>query len=148
MIQTTTWSPDTCPCTLHYSWDDSVPADQRVHTPVESVTTHDGTVLLTKRCQYHVTSNIVEGLHGLVIGENQRKNNVHADLLASFKSALGTTGPNGNIVFKDNVISWSFDGNRDVVISVKGLTTNQLNNAQSAANAKYGAGKITVQAMT
>lgn len=25
------WSPDTCSCVVEYSWDDSVPAEQRVH---------------------------------------------------------------------------------------------------------------------
>lgn len=27
-----TWSPDTCSCILHFSWDDSVPPEERVHT--------------------------------------------------------------------------------------------------------------------
>ena len=31
-IQETTWTPDTCDCTVTFEWDDSVPAEQRVHT--------------------------------------------------------------------------------------------------------------------
>lgn len=28
----TTWRPDTCECEVQYSWDDSVPAEERVHS--------------------------------------------------------------------------------------------------------------------
>ena len=32
MIKITTWRPDTCECEIEYSWDDTVPQDQRVYT--------------------------------------------------------------------------------------------------------------------
>lgn len=34
MRKVTTWSPDTCECTLHYEWDSDLSAEDRVHTPV------------------------------------------------------------------------------------------------------------------
>jgi hypothetical protein len=32
MIRTTKWRPDTCGCEIEYSWDDSIPQDQRTHS--------------------------------------------------------------------------------------------------------------------
>ena len=59
-IKTTTWSPDTCDCVLHYSWDDEVPQDERVHTPVIQVVTHRNEVKKTMLCKHHLTQDLVE----------------------------------------------------------------------------------------
>jgi len=32
MLQTTTWSPNTCGCVIIYQWDDSIPEASRTHT--------------------------------------------------------------------------------------------------------------------
>ena len=44
MIRTNVWIPDTCRCEIEYTWDDSVPAEQRIHIPksVKKCMAHDG----------------------------------------------------------------------------------------------------------
>jgi len=61
-MQTTKWKPDTCGCELEYSWDDTVPQDERVHVPTA-----------VKRCAAHAHLD-VEGSWTEVMDENQSKN--------------------------------------------------------------------------
>ena len=70
MLKTTTWSPDTCDCTLHYEWDTDTTEDERVHTPVE--VSHAGHP--TQRCAKHSHHADVHALHQAVLAENQAKN--------------------------------------------------------------------------
>lgn len=36
-MKVTVWRPDTCGCTILYTWDETAPADQRVHTVVAAI---------------------------------------------------------------------------------------------------------------
>ena len=142
----TTLHPDTCGCTLHYSWDETVDASVRVHTPVDTVTTWDGKVLPAVKCAIHAGAVDAVAHHAVVLDENNRKNKIYTDLLAAYPNLVGKLDANGNTVLKDGIISWSFDQNRNVLITVKGATANQITLAQTAANTKFGAGKVVISA--
>lgn len=59
----TTWGPDTCGCSINYSWDRDSSENSRVHV-------YEGH---NKRCQDH-EHLIEEPLYNAVVEENQRKN--------------------------------------------------------------------------
>lgn len=118
-IQTTRWSPDTCACVHEYQWDDSVPADQRVHTA--------GNVI--NQCVFHTGLSAAAHFAKLQ-DENPRKNNIVGTILAQVAS----------LTLDD--ITWSFDGNRVLDISCPKLTTPQKNTLQTAANTRFGTGKV------
>lgn len=58
MKHITSHRPDTCGCELHYEWDDAVPAEERVHTPVSEFIDNTGNVRKPLMCQHHQTAEI------------------------------------------------------------------------------------------
>lgn len=126
-IHTTTWRPDTCDCVVHYSWDDSLSESERVHTPVEEVTTHDGQVIKRYTCPAH-TNVSAEGKHieqhDIILEENRRKNFVVNHILENSDVSMV------NLVDRDGVQvkeykkgfepEWSFDADRNLKITLKG----------------------------
>jgi hypothetical protein len=111
--QVTTWRPDTCNCTISYSWDDSVPAEKRVHTYI----THDSETL----CEAHAHLDSTEAFDSLVT-ENVSKNLVvnkvaedHADLYNRFDAEKSQSVPDASKV------PYVFDENRNLVIDTTGL---------------------------
>lgn len=125
-INITTWRPDTCDCVIHYSWDNSVNEDNRVHTPVEQVITHDGQVVKRKVCPAH-SSFGVQGKHvehhDAIKEENQRKNKVLGIIMENMSSLVDNKIDNeGNpfVEFKSGKEpEWSFDSNRNLLINFK-----------------------------
>lgn len=80
----TTWRPDTCGCTIHYEWDFDLPVEERVHTPVEHVTTYDGRFVPHSKCERHAHLPDHVSHYNAVLAENQKKNaafNLLAELL-------------------------------------------------------------------
>ena len=136
-IQTTRWRPDTCPCIIEYTWDDTVPESSRVHT-LSSIT----------KCNIH-TSLTNNSAYSTVLDENPRKNLSLLTCLENGPTALfdtidGTRQLKGNITF-----NWSWSGtapNRVLTISFTGitLTTNQRNTIQTFLNNRFGVGKVTL----
>jgi hypothetical protein len=98
MIRVTTWSPDTCGCTLEYSWDDAEPEDARTHSLSRVV----------HSCPAH--PNLPEQeLYAAVVNENKHKNKVFAEA----KKAKP------DLKYED--YEWSFDGKRKLKVSFKNL---------------------------
>ena len=64
MKKITVWTPDTCRCEVHYTWNTDDPPETRVHTAHEA----------TRGCPHH------QGTHhevfAKVLAENQKKNRV------------------------------------------------------------------------
>lgn len=71
-IQKNSWQPDTCMCEIEYTWDDTVPQDQRVHT-MSKVT----------RCMFHQALPHIDA-YKAVHDENQSKNKALARVIESF----------------------------------------------------------------
>lgn len=75
-LQTTTWHPDTCGCVLEYTWDDALPAEDRVHEGTRCVGC----------CPAHEGKTPGEadpkGHYAAITAENQHKNRTYGQLLA------------------------------------------------------------------
>jgi len=115
----TTWSPDTCGCVLQYSWDSSVPAEERVHTP------H---AILTK-CAKHSETADIHIHHAQVLEENQRKN-----------KAAGAIAAVPGITHDD--IRFSYAG-PVLVLRCDRLTVSEKDVLQKAFDAEHGPGMVS-----
>ena len=138
VTKTTRWTPDTCDCTVEYTWDTNSSEATRVHTFSNVV----------NKCPAH--SAIVDNaLFNLLMDENPRKNIAHQLVLDNGPTALsdlidGTRQLKGNITLN---FSWSGTApNRVLTISYTGitLTTNQKNSIQTFLNNRFGAGKVLI----
>jgi len=137
VINTTKWSPDTCSCVIDYSWDNSVPADQRTHT-LSSIS----------KCSFHNSLSDIAA-YNTVTEENPRKNIAYQLILDNGPAALsdlidGTRQLKAGITIN---LTWSGTApNRVVTISYTGitLTTNQKNSIQTFLNNRFGAGKVLI----
>lgn len=69
MLQTTTWRPDTCGCTIQYTWDDAIPGEQRSHRLVR----------VEKYCPAHAGLD-EQSCYEACLFENQCKNQALAIL--------------------------------------------------------------------
>ena len=100
MIQITRWSPDTCNCKIDYTWDDTIPQDQRVHT-MRSVVP----------CAIHVGQAEPEAYQN-VLSENQSKNMAIGLLVLNVPT------------LKDRAseVIWSFNIDRSINLSHPELT--------------------------
>jgi len=133
----TRWSPDTCDCVIEYSWDDSVPEDQRVHTLSNYV----------NKCAAHSALSTDTDRWNAVFEENPRKNIAHQLILDNAPTAMYDL-VNSNRVLKSGIainLSWSGTApNRVLTISYTGitLTTNQRNTIQTFLNNRFGVGKV------
>ena len=101
-IQRTLWSPDTCECQIEYSWDDTVPQDQRTHTISKIV----------RACSIHSHHTLKENHFNDVLDENQSKNKAVGLLVKTFKKLDGG----------DSEIKWRFEIDRSIVLSHPLLT--------------------------
>ena len=134
-IKTTRWNPDTCGCVIEYQWDDTVPQDQRVHTPVNIVS----------QCNVHGSFNAPSDLYNHVLFDSQRKNLLFAIL----------QGLNPNLTLDQyNAGVWSFTTRspdihghvRQLIInSAQAWPAGQASTIQSSADAAFGAGETVIQ---
>lgn len=129
MKHVTTWRPDTCDCVLHYEWDDTESAETRTHTPVRSVTRHDGIVEEIKVCKAHagLTLGAAEDVdpvyhYARVAAENQTKNNVISELLASpdLSESVLEKGEQVRTFRAGREPEWSFDEDRVLRVKLAG----------------------------
>jgi hypothetical protein len=134
MIKYTTWHPDTCKCVVTYSWDDAVPADERVHTFTD-----------VKPCAVHAatpdaTGRGVAGTVGIAVAvhaENVRKN-----------QAIATVVEHRPDVQPQDV-AWRIDEARRVHLSVPAVALDPGARAlpadhglQQALDARFGPGVV------
>jgi hypothetical protein len=137
-LRTTQWSPDTCNCVIQYSWEDSLPPDQRTHTLATVVS----------RCSAHAGFS-GQAHFDQVTTENTRKNRVHGAILANIPALTQTiTNPDGttSVSLKNGVtLNWSFDTNRHLMVTLSGATAAQKAQLQTLADSAFGAGAVTIQ---
>lgn len=125
-IKITTWRPDTCNCVIHYSWDDSVIAEQQVYTPLDEVTDLNGKVIPRFVCSEHVGVDTGKGKckehYSKIVLENQTKNKVLKEILYNnVNLQRKTTNDNGEEVIEYKKIcepKWSFDKDRNLIIKM------------------------------
>lgn len=143
-IQTTTWSPDTCNCTLRYKWDDADP-DAEVQIDI-----------IKKSCQFH--SNLLPNVpvtFSCIMDENRKKNNTLQYALETLPNKLADqfVGDDGTVYLQIKggiVFNYRFDGtapNRVLYISFLGtsLSQNEKNNIQTKLNQRFGNGVIVIE---
>jgi hypothetical protein len=144
MMHVNRWSPDTCDCVFDYQWDDSVPAEQRVHTIKDVV----------HACPDHlITSTNKANHYDVVIGENVRKNKVHGQLLELPDMAGEVLQDDGTMIrnFKKGIgFNFHFTGkeaDRVLSISTNGYKLNQgqKNALQDWCHQNLGNGKVVIQ---
>lgn len=142
-IKITTWRPDTCGCTVEYSWDDAVPLNLRVHT----------FSALPVKCSIHEPLADSD-VFGEINKENPLKNKALSEILETVPShAKQITDADGNISKefikgKEPVIT--FDDpeggkNRQLVLSFSQMTPQEKTTAQGAIDATVGIGKAFVE---
>jgi hypothetical protein len=139
MIKITRWSSDVCECVIEFSWDDSVPEDQRTGRVKNYV----------KKCSAHKAINSDADRFRSALEENQRKNKAHAAILEKATNSLYELDQqSGQRQLKSGItLSWELSGNPpNRVMSLKydgvDLTATQKNNFQTHLNSKFGAGKV------
>lgn len=82
----TTWSPDTCGCTITYEWDKSTTEtpETREHRPLHpdvELRAHDGQLVQHhKKCEHHKHITDAKEHFDIVLEENQRKNKEHGKI--------------------------------------------------------------------
>jgi hypothetical protein len=119
MMHTTLWSPDTCGCSIRYSWDTETSEDERVHT-FHSV---------EQRCDAHsgLANDKIHYQH--ILGENQTKNKVHGAIMDVIprlkKQQVQPDGTTADVLDPVVQFNWSFKGKdhrRELHVSFAGVT--------------------------
>jgi len=138
VINTTRWSPDTCDCSIEYTWDSESSESTRVHTFSNVV----------NKCQAHnaITDN---ALFNLLMDENPRKNIAHQLILDNGPTSLSDIVDGSKQLKAGITLNFSWSGtapNRVLTISYTGitLTTNQKNSVQTFLNNRFGVGKVLI----
>lgn len=104
MIKTTTWTPDTCSCTIVYEWDSTLSEEKRVHTPISA-----------KNCSDHSHfSNDHVTLFNAILAENQGKNKAYDNACIAVPRLL------------PEHFTFSFDANRNLTLTISTLTPQEL----------------------
>ena len=101
-LQKTLWSPDTCGCQIEYSWDDTVPQEQRTHSVSK----------ILKACPIHSHHPDKESHYQDILDENQSKNKAIGLLIKTFAKLDGG----------QDEIKWRFKADRSIVLSHSLLT--------------------------
>lgn len=115
MKKITRWSPDTCECVIEYEWDDSVPEDQRTHTPKTFVNI----------CDAHKNLAQLASRFDQVTDENQTKNFVLGELIDSVpeirEEVTDNEGKTHYELKRGVKYEWSFDQDRKLEVSLRGV---------------------------
>ena len=130
MKNVTRWYPDTCGCVIDFEWDTDNPND----TPVGKT--------VVKACEYHPLEDAVSH-HSTIIQENQGKNKalkIIADNLASYAKL----NDNGSTTPDLSKLSFSFNKDRNIVITAKNINEDDRLNVQLVIDSQIGQGKVIV----
>ena len=134
-----TWGPDTCSCVLEYEFDEDLDPTIRTHKLVAvhnaclahaDVASHIGEVLESQTVPTHV--------------ENIRKNTGLDELAAQLGLPADSTRWEK---LQQYLNRWYYDTSSPRVLHIvtKGLTAQQKSRAQSAADTRFGVGKIIIE---
>jgi hypothetical protein len=118
VLNITRWKPDTCECLIEYEWDDSVPADQRVHNYKHII-----------KCEAHKNEADDKVAFDKVNDENKTKNRVLGHILDNFPALVDTVvdeaGGESKVLKPGLKYDWSFDNQRKLQIDVIGVAPAQ-----------------------
>jgi hypothetical protein len=121
--QITRWTPDTCPtpgCIIEYTWDSSLPAESRVHTPTTSVF----------QCNAH--KGLTLEAHWVTLtSENTRKNIILAKILELIDGLDPAS------------VVWSYNAKRILQFSLPSATAAQKNTLRTFAET-FGANLVII----
>lgn len=134
-LHTTLWSPDTCGCSIEYSWDDAVSEDLRIHT----------LVAIARKGSEH--ADIIDAtLFAVLVDESRRKNKVLDYLLQTFASKVGIVDPDsGVLVYKDGFEpAWNYSAARILQLPVVGLTGGDKKTLQTQLDLQFAPNKVKV----
>lgn len=135
-IQTDTFDPDTCPCSVVFSWDDTI------DPPVYSV------VNFLNKCVFHSILSDSNAL-AILMDEDVRKNTVLQACIDNLAADLSSTGVAGGTLKSGITYQFTLTGtapNRVLNISFTGitLTANQKLTAQNWCDTHIGVGKVLI----
>ena len=132
MINTTTWSPDTCGCVFEYQWDTDVPPAQRTHNFSR----------VLKTCSVHV-SGLPQEKYDAVLEENQRKNKAFG-LIATQDVDFAIVDEKGNKAPNTEKLTYSFDAQRNLIITAAGIKLASKESLTQALNSQFANKKVTI----
>ena len=136
MLKVTTWSPDTCKCVIEYSWDSDNPqAEVQPHGIVKACSEHQG--------------NDVTTHHNKILGENRGKNKAIKKLTDALPELLKKDDQGNDVPNLEN-ISFSFDSNRKLKLTVKNLSnvkTTKKTQAKNALDTEFGVGAVDIEVL-
>ena len=139
MVKTniTRWHPDTCKCVIEYSWDEDLPAEQRIHTYFSTI----------KDCPEH--SGLGNTIYDVITEESQRKNKVYGELIKLAdvgEDVLNESGDTVRQIKKGLTYDWNFDIARNLEVRVLGLNLKiaDKNAIQSFCDFTFGTNKVKV----
>jgi Ran GTPase-activating protein (RanGAP) involved in mRNA processing and transport len=116
---------------VEYEWDTEVPQDQRIHAVSRVIS----------KCKEHTDTKDIETHYDTVKEENVRKN-VHLGVIADNFPELTDTDEKGNKKLKEDAVSWSFDKNRVLQVTVSGMSASEKETLKTLTDAKLGIGKV------
>lgn len=130
-MQQTTWSPDTCnKCQVVYEWDDAVPQEQRVHTPIE---------VKNVPADFKGDSKAVQ--FDKILEENQRKNKAISEVA---KEHPELTDEKGSLK-SDVPIDFHYDENHVLHLKVGELNKQDKEKAKEKVDETVGAEKVILE---
>lgn len=137
VIHTNVWSPDTCKCTIEFTWDDTVDPSLRTHNFSRYIT----------KCADH---SILADLSGnsCVIDENTRKNFARQLIIDNAPVSFVNIDASGNRSLPvGESISFTVSGtapNRvfGMIFAGATLTSGQISNVQTKLDTRFGSGKV------
>ena len=115
MKHVTRWRPDTCGCVLEFEWDDAVPSEERIHTPVNII----------KACPVHLSDSKdgIQKHYEKVIDENRSKNIFLDEALKTMpeirREKINEKGETIYELKEDVNFDFSFDENRNLIPAFK-----------------------------
>lgn len=115
MIRTTRWKPDTCGCTLEYTWDDTVAEDVRTHT-------------MSKMTKCVIHSALPEVAAYQAVHDENRSKNDGIGLLVAQHPELEP---------QQHLVGWRFEQDRSVVIALPSGAKSSKNTLNNLANGAF-----------
>ena len=99
----TWWYPDTCTCKILYEWDQELPQEKRVMTPI-----YDQSEI----CAFHKDVDNETG-YNHAKENNDRQREAYAELKKNLPAQYLMSDPNGGLQLKDDLIQFAFVGVKD-----------------------------------
>ena len=129
----TIWNPDTCDCSVVFSWDNATREDERVHT-LQS---------FARKCDAHAgldDTTCWQALHD----ENQTKNKIVNAVAEACPELYYTVNEKGATVPDPTAVVYRFDAQRNLQIDAKELDAAAKVSLQAALDATNPAISVKV----